>query len=74
VEVVTLPHRDYRYRLTVPKRVWTDIVAQLAEEQIWSNFKDEVDRFQGAEGLEYVDALHETWALMRKLQHSGKVE
>jgi len=29
VGVVTLPRRDYRYRLIVPKRVWTDIVAEL---------------------------------------------
>ncbi len=67
-EILTLPDRDYRYRLLVPKSVGTNIVAQLAEEQTWSNFKDEADRFQGAEGSDYLDALHEVWRLMYRLQ------
>lgn len=63
-EIVTLPYRDYRYRLIVPKGVWVGIVSELVQEQEWSNFKNEVGRYQGARGLDYVDALHEVWRVI----------
>lgn len=66
-EILSLPHRDYRYRLISAKDVWAGIVAELAQEQEWSNFKDEAARYQGADS-DYVDALHEVWRVMRKLQ------
>ena len=68
LEILTLPHRDYRYRFIVPKKVWSKIVVQLAEEQAWTNFKDETARFQGLDGTDYVDALHEVWSVMNRLQ------
>jgi hypothetical protein len=46
-EIVTLPNRDYRYRLVVPKRVWVAALAEMAEEQEWSNFKQQVAEHQG---------------------------
>jgi hypothetical protein len=66
-----LPDHDYRYRLIVRKELWTAIVSQLVEEQIWSNFKNEVGRFQCAPGRDYVDALHRVWEVMRDLQESS---
>jgi hypothetical protein len=67
-KIVRLPNRDYRYRLIVPKDVWVALVAELAGEQEWSNFKNEAARFLGAAGSDYTDALHEVWGLMYKLQ------
>ena len=67
-KIVTLPDRDYRYRLIVPKAVWVGIVTELAPEQEWSNFKNEAARFQGAAGSDYVHALHEVWRVMYSLQ------
>jgi hypothetical protein len=67
-EIVTLPNRDYRYRIIVRKGMWVGIVTELAQEQDWSNFKNEVARHQGARGLDYVDALHEVWRVMLALQ------
>jgi hypothetical protein len=69
-EIVTLPNRDYRYRLLVPKNVWAGLVAELASEQEWSNFKNEVERFQGTVGSDYSAALHRVWSIMFSLQHS----
>ncbi|HXB67022.1 MAG TPA: hypothetical protein VNY05_02195 [Candidatus Acidoferrales bacterium] len=69
-EVVALPKRDYRYRLILPKTVWATIIAALADEQEWSNFKNEAARFQGAVGADYVHALHEVWEVMYNLQES----
>ena len=67
-EIVSLPGHDYRYRLVIPKATWVTIVAELAQEQEWSNFKNEARRFQGAEGADYVDALHSVWEVMHSFQ------
>ena len=67
-QIVTLPDRDYRYRLIAPKVTWTTVVAELAQEQEWSNFKSEVARYQGAADSGYVHALHEVWNVMYTFQ------
>lgn len=67
-EIVTLPNRDYRYRLLAPKEVWATTIAELAREQERSNFKDEAGRFQGSKGSDYAHALHRVWSLMLGLQ------
>ncbi len=67
-EIVLLPGRDYKYRLIVAKDVWAKIVAELASEQEWSNFKNEATRFGGAGSSDYIHALHEVWGIMNDLQ------
>jgi hypothetical protein len=67
-EIVVLKGRDYRYRLFVGKDLWARIVAELASEQTWSNFKNEAARFGGSGSSDYVHALHEVWATMNDLQ------
>jgi hypothetical protein len=67
-EVITLQARDYRYRVIVPKKVWVKVIGQLAEEQEWSNFKNETADFQGDAGSDYTSALHDTWSVMYRLQ------
>jgi hypothetical protein len=67
-EIVTTPDRDYHYRLIAPKDVWTAIVAELAQEQDWANFKNEAARYQGHTGSQYVRALHRVWGIMHDLQ------
>lgn len=47
-----------------------DAVAKLAEEQQWSNFKNEAARHQGKSGSAYVRALHEVWSVMYGLQET----
>jgi hypothetical protein len=67
-EIVVMPSRDYRYRLVTPKRVWVPILAELAEEQDWSNFKNEAAVYQGKSGTPYARALHDVWEIMYRLQ------
>jgi hypothetical protein len=74
VEIATTPHRDYRYRMIVPKSVWAKLVAELAEEQEWSNFKNQVAKHQGKAGAAYTSALHKVWEIMYRLQESGGPE
>lgn len=45
VEILVWPRRDYRYRIIIPKAQWVAVVAGLASEQEWSNFKNETARY-----------------------------
>jgi hypothetical protein len=63
---------DYGYRLIVAKSLWVEVLTELAEEQAWSNFKNEAARRQGALGNIYVRALHQVWEIMYRLQESGR--
>ncbi|SRR6266852_1584964 len=69
-DIVTLAHRDYRYRLIVSQELWAGIVSEQASEPEWSNFKNEVARYQGPAGSDYVHALHNVWGVMHELQDS----
>jgi hypothetical protein len=69
-DIVTLPNRDYRYRLIVPKSNWAAALAEMAGEQKWSNFKDQVAKHQGRAGAAYTRALHDVWETMYQLQES----
>jgi len=59
---------DYAFRLFAPKSAWMQVLAGLAEETDYDNFKSEVADHQGRHGVDYEDALHEVWAVMRRLQ------
>jgi hypothetical protein len=59
---------DYAYRLFVQKSAWTQILAGLAEETDYDNFKSEVARHQGRAGAAYEHSLHEVWSVMNRLQ------
>ena len=59
---------DYAYRLFVPKSAWAEVLAGLAEETDYHNFKSEVARHQGKAGASYERSLHEVWSVMRRLQ------
>jgi len=72
VQIVTMPHRDYRYRLVVAKELWVGLVAEIAREQQWSNFKDEAARYQGRAGSDYVHSLHNVWRVMYDLQEGAR--
>ena len=59
---------DYAFRLFVPKSAWVRVLAGLAEETDYDNFKSEVARTQGKGGAAYEHALHEVWSVMNRLQ------
>ena len=66
--IVSLPNRDYGYRLIVPKTVWVTALREMAEEQNWDNFKSEVEKRMGPDEAEYSEALHDVWQIMYRLQ------
>ena len=59
---------DYRFRIFMDKEVWSRVLAGLAEETNYKNFKSEVARHQGSAGAAYEDALGRIWSVMRGLQ------
>jgi hypothetical protein len=59
---------DYAYRLFVDKPAWCQVLAGLAEETDYDNFKSEVARHQGRAGAKYEHSLHGVWSVMNRLQ------
>jgi hypothetical protein len=66
-EILTSPNQDYRYRIILPKHIWAGILVDLAMEQKWSNFKNEVAAYNHPNGKEYVDAVFDVFARMALL-------
>ena len=58
----------YAYRLFVAKPAWTEVVAELAGETDYDNFKSEVARHHGKAGAAYEHTLHDVWSAMNRLQ------
>jgi len=58
---------DYAFRLFVQKSAWAQMLAELAQETDYDNFKSEVARYQGRVGAVYEDSLHQVWSVM----HTG---
>ncbi len=67
-EIQEFEGTDYAYRLFVDKPVWSQVLAGLAEETDYDNFKSEVARHQGRAGAAYEHSLHEVWSVMNRLQ------
>ena len=53
MKITETPKRDYRWRVSVPAKVWADLVAKRVMEIDYGNFKDSVKE----------DALHDMYAL-----------
>jgi hypothetical protein len=68
-EIKEFAGTDYAYRVFVDKRVWREVVAALADEIEYDNFKSEVAHHQGRAGAAYADALHDIWGVMYRLQN-----
>ncbi len=59
---------DYAFRILLSKSAWSDVMAELARDIDYGNFKSEVARHQGSAGAAYEDTLHEVWGTMLTLQ------
>lgn len=59
---------DYAYRLFVQTSVWAQVIAELAEETDYDNFKSKVAHHQGRAGTAYAQSLHDVWSVMNRLQ------
>lgn len=66
-QIVEHSHTDYPYRIFVIKPDWEKVMLRLIQEQTWSNFKDEVQRYSTDDG-EYLHSLHNVWQEMLNYQ------
>lgn len=73
-EILESTDADYAYRLFVAKSVWAQVLAGLAEETDYDNFKSAVARYQGEAGAGYERSLHDVWSVMYKLQERARRE
>jgi hypothetical protein len=64
-EIVETPYRDYPLRSFVEPAVFTEWVAGQASSIEYDNFKS---RVSNTRGYDFVDALHDVWAAMLKVQ------
>ena len=67
-EIQEFAGSDYAVRIFVAKSVWSQVLAGLAEETDYDNFKSEVARHQGRAGAAYEHSLHDVWSVMYRLQ------
>ena len=67
-EILEATGTDYAHRFFVKKSVWAHVLAELAHETDYDNFKSEAAEHQGAAGADYVHSLHEVWSVMNRLQ------
>ena len=67
-EVKEFNGSDYACRIFVDKAHWSALMALLADDIDYDNFKSEVARHQGRAGAEYERSLHDVWSVMRRLQ------
>jgi hypothetical protein len=72
-EILDSVGTDYRFRIFVPKDAWVEVVAALADETDYDNFKSAVAEHQGREGAAYERALHEVWDVMYGLQRGARL-
>jgi hypothetical protein len=65
-KIKTYAASDYAFRIYVAKKVWVGVIAELAEDVDYDNFKSAVAQYQGRN--DYEQALHRVWSVMYGLQ------
>jgi len=66
LEIADTANTDYRFRVVVPKHDWVEVVRELTADIDYGNFKDRAGQCAGDD--RYVDALHDVWEVMERLQ------
>ena len=71
VEIKVSPYGDYPYRAFVEPEVFTEWVAQQANQIDYDNFKNKVAKTRG---YAFVDALHNVWVAMLVAEDASRAE
>ena len=69
-EIHESDHTDYRFRIFLPKAVWSEILGELGNDLDYDNFKDAAhSQLDGTpDGRLYTSALGEVWQKMWGIQ------
>jgi hypothetical protein len=71
VEIWVSPYGDYPYRAFVEPAVFTQWLAEQANEIDYDNFKNKVAKTRG---YDFVGALHNVWVAMLDVEDSSREE
>jgi len=63
--------KDYRWRLTLGMGAWLGLLAEIAGEQTWDNFKAEAAAYGAVDG-DYLGLLDDLWAELVRYQNAPK--
>lgn len=66
--ILETPNGDYAFRVIAPKLVVAAALAALAKSVTYTNVKGEAARNTDKVGEEFVEALHDTWSAMLRIQ------
>jgi len=72
VDINQSEHSDYRFRLFIKKDQWVTVISELADEQDYENFKNEVARYQSTGGTGNIECLHRIWSIMYEYQNNRR--
>lgn len=67
-EIEETPDRDYLFRIFIPREVWVQLSACLADDVTYDNFKNECARAMAMQTRGYTAALHDVWGVMNDVQ------
>jgi hypothetical protein len=67
-DIVEFQGSDYACRIFVDKATWTAVIADLADDIDYDNFKAAVGRHRPSADRAYEAALHDVWQVMHGLQ------
>jgi len=67
-EILESAHTDYACRIFIAKSIWSEVLAALADETDYDNFKSAVGGNLGTGGAAYGHALHDVWTVMYRFQ------
>lgn len=70
-EILESPGNDYRWRVFMPKEVWAQVMASLALDTDYDNFKSEAGRQWPKDDAGYVHMLHGIWSRHADMQTNG---
>jgi len=71
-EILETPLADYPARIIIAKEVWVSVLAEIAAEADYGNFKAASSRAVGVGDPAYNGSLHDIWARMVRYQREAE--
>lgn len=72
LEVLSTTGGDYPFRVIAPKLAVAAALAALVKSVTYTNVKGEAARNAGKVGEEFIDAMHDVWAAMRRIERGRR--
>lgn len=70
--ILETPNGDYPFRVIAPKQAVAAALAALTKSVNYTNVKGEAARNADVVGDEFIDAMHDTWSAMLRIQRPAR--